>query len=360
MAESKHIPKNLRDIMLILMCTTTLLMVGAALILPNFPPVERNVPIVGIVVCAALQLAFIAAWYYRSRMESVGRLFDAAPLAATLSPAPAAEPDLSNLFGNTRWLDLSPEFRNRIAGHLVSSVSELRRHAVHIMSSLSDSPIAPLDCWPVLNCSKLRFAAAEALLREWIDCVGSAPQLTEDQLIHLLFPVETEREEDRPRIRMLPVPYPEVSPTPPTPPPLGKLEQTIERWNEMVKDAILDRPGEDEENEFSSPDEDQPLGPLDRGQFTEALQQQFAAVAEHIADTIATPATDFELAKTEDEVGRFLHEFRWDALALAIDLRSTGTVPEPPATSPRCSPPPRPPRHSDAWAKKYRRMRALG
>ncbi|MFL5340776.1 MAG: hypothetical protein ACJ8F7_11555, partial [Gemmataceae bacterium] len=151
---------------------------------------------------------------------------------------------------------------------------------------------------------------------------------------------------------------PEPPPAPPPPLPATAWDRMMDRWNDAVKDAMLDRPDPDE-NEFASPDEDQPLAALDHDRFTTALHERFAEVAVHIADTLTVPRTDFELAKTEDEVGRFLHEFRWDALTLALDLRTPGVAPEaPPPVLPHATP--RPPRHSDAWARKYRRMRALG
>src|SRR5260370_23274170 len=266
--------------MLIAMCTTTLLMVGEGLIQPYFVRADRIVRMVALIACGALQFACVGAWYSRNRLGSVRRRFDEAPPSEPSSPAPAAEPEQSNLFENTRWSDLSLVFRSQIMGDLISEVSERRRHAVHVLSSLADSPIALLDCWPVLNCTRLRFAAAEAILREWAEYLESPKSLTEGQLIHLMFPVEEIDQVEWPRVRKIAVHQPETSAAAPT-----NLEKTLDRWNDAVKDAILDRPGEDEENEFSSPDEDQPLRSLDPGQFTAALPQQVAALAEHIAAT---------------------------------------------------------------------------
>jgi hypothetical protein len=161
------------------------------------------------------------------------------------------------------------------------------------------------------------------------------------------------------RVRRHATPNP-AAPAPSAPPNSAPaVVRTLDRWSDAVKNAILDRPGPDEESEFSAPEEDQPLGPLDRERFNTELGQRFAAVAEHIADTVAIPPTDFELAKREEEVGRFLHEFRWDALTLALDLRA-GALPDTAAPSDRNRAPANPARHSDAWARKYRRMRALG
>jgi hypothetical protein len=171
-----------------------------------------------------------------------------------------------------------------------------------------------------------------------------------------MFPAEYE-EVERPRVRKVATSPPEPHAASEAP---NRLVKTLQRWNDVVKDTILDRPGEVEENEFSSPEEDEPLTALDREQYISSLQQQFGEIAGHIADTVSTPSTDFELAKTEEEVGRFLQEFRWDALALAIDMRVGGAPPIADASEQRCSPSARPPRQSDDWAKKYRRMRALG
>jgi hypothetical protein len=355
MANANPLPVKVRDSNLIVMCGAILSVVVAGLLLPYFMPGDRFALQTAIVGCGLVQFICLAAWYIHQRRVS-DEDCSGGESAEENPPPISANSTTANQFENPSWNDLLNEFRGRVAAALTSSISECRRYAIHILSSLSDSPIGSLDCWPQLNCSRLQFAAAEAILREWLEYVDSPAKLTENQLIHLMYPVEYE-EVERPRVRKLatwpPEPHAEPEAT-------NRVVRTLQRWNDAVKDTILDGTIADEENEFSSPEEDEPLTALDREKYISSLQQQFGDIASHIADTVSTPGTDFELAKTEEEVGRFLQEFRWDALALAIDMRVGGAPPIAEASKQRCSPSPRPPRQSDDWAKKYRRMRALG
>ena len=106
------------------------------------------------------------------------------------------------------------------------------------------------------------------------------------------------------------------------------------------------------------------LRPLDRDSFAVGLCTKFDEVLEHIAETVATSRTNYDLAKTEAEVGRFLHELRWDALNLALELRAPAGVetelrsgsPQPHRLPPEMPAVP----SAGGWGKKYRRMRALG
>ena len=355
MANANPFPGKVRDSILIVMCATTLSMVVAALLLPYFMPDDRFALKTVIVGCGLVQFICLTAWYTHQRYESVKDGTGEESAEENPPPMPANS-STHNQFGKTSWNDLSRECRTRVAAALTSTISERRRYAIHILSSLSDSPIGSLDCWPQLNCSRLQFAAAEVILREWLEYVDSPAKLTEIQLIHLMFSVEYV-DVERPRVRKLATWPPEPHAAPKA---TNRVVRTLQRWNDAVKDTILDGTIADEENEFSSPEEDEPLTALDREQYISSLQQQFCEIASHIADTVSTPGTDFELAKTEEEVGRFLQEFRWDALALAIDMRMGGTPSVADASQQRCSPSPRPPRQSDDWAKKYRRMRALG
>src|SRR5437870_4882569 len=66
------------------------------------------------------------------------------------------------------------------------------------------------------------------------------------------------------------------------------------------------------------------LLPLDRERFAAAMYAKFDDALEHIIETVAASETNLDLAKTEAEVGQFLHELRWDALNLALEMRVEG------------------------------------
>jgi len=140
------------------------------------------------------------------------------------------------------------------------------------------------------------------------------------------------------------------------------IRQALDQLNATLKDAILDRHYGDDDNEFSDSEEDVGLVTLDREEFGARMQSRFAEVLEYITDTVAAAKTDFELAKCEEQVGRFLHEMRWDVLCLALDLRdpSSPIQAELAQSHPDGHQLPSGPHNAETWAKKYRRMKAAG
>ena len=369
--QSQHDPRLWRGNAAVFLGVTTLLLVFGALYLPQTQPPRSNAVVAGLFGCGLLQLAWLVIWYNQHRISGFAKLFHEPVIADSPIETRSSgvgiprvkcqarsdeKPREDDPFKNSCWREMSSEFRDRTIAGLASALQENRQFSVHVLSSMADSPIPRIDCWPVRTCSLLQFAAAEAILREWIEYLDTASNLSENQLIHLMFPVEYERERDRPRVRTFRMQPPDPPrPPPPAPPAPSAWDHVLDRWNDAVRDAIIDRPGDGEENEFSVPEEDQPLAVLDRERFTANLHEKFNEVAGHIADTVSTPRTDFELAKTENEVGRFLPEFRWDAPALALDLRVPDGVPNAPAL-PTHNPPGMHPHRADAWARKYRRM----
>src|SRR5204863_474204 len=86
------------------------------------------------------------------------------------------------------WDELSRQDRHGLFAELESDSRYHRRHAVWVLSSLSDSPFPYTDSWPTQNCSDLQLAAGEAVLREWAEWRLEPGSLTERQLIHRMFP----------------------------------------------------------------------------------------------------------------------------------------------------------------------------
>ena len=91
---------------------------------------------------------------------------------------------------------------------------------------------------------------------------------------------------------------------------------------------------------------------------------KFDEVLGYVTESVSAPRTNLDLANAEAEVGRFLHEMRWDALNLALELRAPAGVeresalgtPPPHLSQPETTAAP----SAGGWGKKYRRMRALG
>src|SRR5262249_23040651 len=247
---------------------------------------------------------------------------------------------------------------------LESLAESVRRQTIQMLVDSGESPIVAIQCWPEQACSDLQLKTAEDLLSEWVEALGGCPHATEKDLIHLLFEPE-EDEQPEPHFRTIARPYKEITQPEnhPSPPEPNLFNAAMDKLNGVVKDTILDwkpdSPGQDDE-----PEEEVALRPLDRDDFAVGLCAKFDEVLEHVAETVASPRTNLDLAKTEAEVGRFLHELRWDALNLALELRAPADVerdsqPVPPP--PHHLPAKKPARPAGAaWAKKYRRMRAMG
>ena len=242
-----------------------------------------------------------------------------------------------------------------------------RRQAIQTLVNCENTPIPSIECWPEQRCSNLQLAAAKTLLREWGEAYIEFPETTEADLIQVLF-VEQSFHRPKPRVRQTVKPSPKPcseSPAPPAPPQPAMatlLNAAMDRLNDAVKDTILDwKPELPDDGE---PEEEIALQPLDRSQFAVEMFAKFEGMLEHLTETVAAPHTNLELANTESEVGRFLHELRWDALNVALELRAPEEARLSSAGQPANSHgipavTPGSPAHSD-WAKKYRRMKALG
>ncbi|MFL5342962.1 MAG: hypothetical protein ACJ8F7_22740, partial [Gemmataceae bacterium] len=182
----------------VLLCTATVILVWCGVYLPFSQPPESRIVMVIIFGCAAVQMVAFAAWYNQHNYAWFSKLFHERP--AKKSQRTAAD---ENPFESRAWEDLSPEFRRRLVVELASPYEQRRRHSVQVLSSLPNSPIGRLDCWPVKTCTDLQLAAAEAVLRDWAEYVDGPCALTEDQLIHLMFPEEYELRIERPRVRRI-------------------------------------------------------------------------------------------------------------------------------------------------------------
>ncbi|HLZ08412.1 MAG TPA: hypothetical protein VKT80_07495, partial [Chloroflexota bacterium] len=218
---------------------------------------------------------------------------------------PLSLDDRQRLFDELEWLDAKDE--------------SVRRRTIQELVDRGDTPIESIRCWPAEICTELQLATAEALLREWGQELQCNPRATEQDLIYALFREES-LDLNGPRIRTIAEPYPELPPEqPPQTPDL--LNSALDRLHSAVKDTILDwKPELPEED--AEPEEEFLLGPLDRDRFVEGMDRKFDEVMEYLIETVSNPRTNFDLANTETEVGRFLHELRWDALNLALELRA--------------------------------------
>jgi hypothetical protein len=199
---------------------------------------------------------------------------------------------------------------------------------------------------------------------EWAEELRAYPKATENDLIHLMFVPEVE-ERHEPHFRRIAQPFKEVLPSPcsqPAPEMAVLFNAAMDKLNGVVKDTILDwKPDLPEQD--AEPEEEVALRPLDRDHFALGLCTKFDEVLEHIAEAVAAPRTNFDLANTEADVGRFLYELRWEALNLALELRAPAGVEldsRPPISPPRHTPKKGARPAAGGWAKKYRRMRALG
>jgi hypothetical protein len=304
------------------------------------------------------QVGFAVAWMIRLKNHQP---FNDDPAAKPHLDLPAWDEEKIWVTPKTCWQSAA-QWRE-VVRTLESEDADVRRQMVQALVDVWATPIAQIDCWPEQNCTDLQLKTAEALLRDWAEELELYPNATDRYLIDQLFEWEAE-----PRVRKLAEPYAEIPAPSPKPQPQVSvlLDAAMDRLNDAVKDTILDwKPDLPETDD--EPEEEIALVPLDRPRFAEEMNSKFNALLEHLAETVAAPRTNLELAKTEAEVGRFLHELRWDALNLALELRapdeaylsSRSETVSPP--SPHRFPPEKPAEPSSGgWAKKFRRMKALG
>lgn len=252
--------------------------------------------------------------------------------------------------------------RRSFANDLDSLSEDRRREAIQAFANCDGSPITGIQCWPTQQCSGLQLAAAEAILREWLEYIKDNPEAPEELIIAELFPLEeiaTERDVIKPRVRRL---------APPKPQPPSRVVKTLDEWSENVKQKMLNwdvvpLPNEHEESEG----EDIVLAPLDRGQFAERMRVKVEETMAYVTDNLAAAKTDYDLLLAERVIHPLLSTLRWEAIATALELRQPDGGPvsidelreAAESLEPSASPPPDA-KPTGGWVSKYRRMRAAG
>jgi hypothetical protein len=101
-------------------------------------------------------------------------------------------------------------------------------------------------------------------------------------------------------------------------------EQTMMRAAEAIKDMILDIGGRPEDALSSDNPElgADPLPPLIPRDFVLSMREKVDQTLARLADAINTAQTGQEIAASEEQVKTLLGELRFDALAIALQLRT--------------------------------------
>jgi hypothetical protein len=258
--------------------------------------------------------------------------------------------------------EMTPSLRRLFSVDLDSFNGERRRSAVQTFADSGVSPIAGIRCWPMQECSALQLAAAEAVLREWLDYVEQNPSAPEEVIVAELFPLEEQNEEwncVKPRVRRLAQPK-EQRPS--------KVVAKLNQWSETVKQKMLDLDLLQQPNEHAESDgEDVQLAPLDREQFAERIRAKVEETMGFVTDSLAAAKTDYDLLLAERSIHPLLSTLRWEAIAAALELRQPDGGPisidelreaaESIEPADSVAPPAKP---TGGWVSKYRRMRAAG
>lgn len=133
------------------------------------------------------------------------------------------------------------------------------------------------------------------------------------------------------------------------------LGRGLDHLNHIVKDSILDFSIGPEPNEFAAPNsEDIRLRPLDLRAFEERMRPRVSDAIEVTAEILSKPATDRELAECAEQLAKVADSFRWNALEVAMELRTAESRPESDTKNTQSEMAPK------SWAKKFRLMRASG
>lgn len=241
----------------------------------------------------------------------------------------------------------------RLIESLKSPFEHDRRWAIQSIVALEDSPIQHIECWPEMKCTKLQLFAAEMIILEWLKHLRRNPKASEAEIIDELFPEEEELvPEPAPRFRTLASPDAEKAANHGQP---SRFATALDRLGETVKNSILDFSIGPEPNEFTAPNsEDIPLQPLDRKAFEARMQPRMADAIEVAGEILSKPATDRELAECAEQLGNVADSFRWNALEIAMELRTAEARPESDTKNSSTEMAPK------SWAKKFRLMRASG
>ncbi len=260
---------------------------------------------------------------------------------------------------NPSLREISSDTRRELERRLHSGNEEDRRYAIWWLSSLHDAPIPGIPCWPEKKCTDLQFAATEAILGEWFEYTQDHADASEETIIRDLFP----RDDDpivRPRVRRLAKPKPQLT---------GPLVKTLDAWSEKVKQVLLNWDVCPEPSELAGSDgQDCPLPPMDMEIFRQSTWAMLAETWQRVAEILAKARTDYELVAAEQSLHAVLATLRWEAIAVALELRdpegerwTSQEVREIASSIERSSQPAAPEaKPTGDWVGKYRRMRAAG
>jgi len=254
-----------------------------------------------------------------------------------------------------------PAFRKRMIADLDFPNEPIRCQALQTLVDFHDAPVGTIMCWPLRWCTNLQLTTMEAVFGQWLEITGQMPAPSEEKVIDALFtfaPDETPIEKS--------VAPPESK--------TGDFERELDRLREIVKDAVLDWNATTFAPDDPAPDEDAPLGPLQREPFIVAMREKLTETAEQLADLVGAAPTARALAAHEPRVAEMLADLRGEALALALEMRGVQTATSEPVVRPRTDPPhrslprwlrpdgpwPPAPEFPGGWVKKYRRIRRAG
>jgi hypothetical protein len=127
-----------------------------------------------------------------------------------------------------------------------------------------------------------------------------------------------------------------------------RVEETLDRWSEAVKDAILDWDPDDEPTEPPLPLEELP--PLAPEQFVEALRGPVEETLRQVAETINAAPTGHLVAASEDRLTELFADLWCEALRVGIQLRLDAAEAARPDGE----------KLQGEWARRYRHMRVTG
>jgi hypothetical protein len=254
----------------------------------------------------------------------------------------------------TQLSELPRDRLKKMIEDLNSPLESQRRIAIQAFVDLGTSPIPSFQCWPERKYTQLQLVAAEVLIRDWLEIHQNDPDTTSADIIDELFPFEDECSDGR-RFRLRRLAKRQSPSAPPQTVKPSVLNRTLDRLSDIVKDSILDFSIGPEPNEFSAPNsEDIALQPLDRKAFEERMKPRVGDALEVTAEILSKPATDRELAECAEQLGKVADSFRWNALEVAMELRTTVARPESDTKNTHSEMAPK------SWAKKFRLMRASG
>jgi hypothetical protein len=240
---------------------------------------------------------------------------------------------------------------------------ETRRKALQTLVDFHDAPVGSIRCWPWNQCTYLQMRSMESLMGRWLEVVNEKPSQSEEAVVEAMFTFGLNED-----LQAVPAESPAPSQQP------GLVEKNLDRLGEIVKDAVLDWNASTFATDDPAPDEDAPLGPMQREPFIAAMREKVTETIEQIADLVGAAPTARALAGNEPRVGEMLADLRGEALALALEMRGVQTTAAEPVVRPQTDAPdrsiprwlrpdapwPTAPDFPGGWVKKYRRIRRAG